>query len=374
MSWAIWITGPPGSGKSSVAQAAAALLSARGEAVSVLELDAIRQKITPQPQYTDAERDTVYRALGYMASVLVEAGVPVIVDATAHRRAWRDAARASIPRFGEVQIVCPLAICRERERARPRGYAPPGIYDRAGRPGGTVPGVDVPYEVALAPELIIDTTVEDVASAAARVVALAERLAASTVVRPRGLASWAIWITGRPGSGKTSLATRLAEALARSQVSVKVLDLASARRGIVRQPWASDAQEEIVHRALAYTAMLLTEAGVAVVLDATAPRRAWRDAAREWITHFAEVQLVCPAALCAAREQAARWALGGAARGGGAAAPDIALDYEESLHAELRLHTHAPELLNTLEEALLLARRLHRAATATITQSERTPR
>ena len=178
MSWAIWITGPPGSGKSSVARSAAVLLRSRGEPVTVLELDAIRKKITPAPQYTDAERDLVYRSLGYMAATLVDAGVPVIVDATAHRRAWRDAARAAIPRFAEVQLSCPLDVCRERERTRPRGHAPAGIYARAGRPGATVPGVDVPYEPALAADLTIDTTVDDVATAAAKVAALAGRLAA----------------------------------------------------------------------------------------------------------------------------------------------------------------------------------------------------
>jgi adenylylsulfate kinase len=177
VSWAIWITGPPGSGKSSVSRAAAALLRSRGERVTVLELDAVRKKITPVPQYTDAERDLVYRALGCMAAILVEAGVPVIVDATAHRRAWRDAARADIPRFAEVQLLCPLDVCRERERTRPRGHAPAGVYARAGRPGAKVPGVDVPYEPALAAELTIDTTKDDVATGAAKVAALAGRLA-----------------------------------------------------------------------------------------------------------------------------------------------------------------------------------------------------
>ena len=185
MSWAIWITGPPGSGKSSVARAAAALVRARGEQVTLLELDAIRRKITPTPQYTDAERDLVYRALGYMAATLVEAGVPVIVDATAHRRAWREAARTAIPRFAEVQLCCPLDVCRERERTRPRGHAPAGIYARAGRPGATVPGVDVPYEPAVAPDLKIDTTVDDVGAAAAKVATLASRLAASAAAASR---------------------------------------------------------------------------------------------------------------------------------------------------------------------------------------------
>jgi len=54
-----------------------------------------------------------------------------------------------------------------------------------------------------------------------------------------------------------------------------------------------------------------------------------------------------------------------------AEAPDIALDYEESLHPELRLHTHAPDFLSTVEDVLLLPRRLHRAAAATVTQAGR---
>jgi adenylylsulfate kinase len=186
--------------------------------------------------------------------------------------------------------------------------------------------------------------------------------------------SWALWITGRPGSGKTTLTARVSEALRRWPVTVKVLDLAEARRAIVGRAWSTEAEEELVHRALALTAKLLTEAGVVVMMDATAPRRAWRDTAREWITHFAEVQLVCPADLCAAREQGARWGLGGAHGGGGATTsrPDFAPDYEESLHAELTLHTHGPELVSTVEEVLLLARRLHRAAaSATTTGRER---
>lgn len=177
--------------------------------------------------------------------------------------------------------------------------------------------------------------------------------------------SWAIWITGRPGSGKTTLAARVVEAIRAWPATVVRLDLATARRAVVGRPWAAEAEEEIVHRTLAYTAKLLTEAGVVVVVDATAPRRAWRDTARQWITHFAEVQLVCPPDLCAAREQAARWRPS-TSRAGEAAAgePDFALDYEESLHPELTLHTHGPELMSVVEEVVLLARRLRRAAAA----------
>jgi tetratricopeptide (TPR) repeat protein len=99
----------------------------------------------------------VYRALVFIAAMLTEAGTPVIIDATAHRRLWRDLARREIPRFAEVQLIGPVDLARDRERIREPGDAPRGICACAGQPGATVPGVDVPYEPALSPELVINT-------------------------------------------------------------------------------------------------------------------------------------------------------------------------------------------------------------------------
>jgi adenylylsulfate kinase len=372
MSWAIWITGPPGSGKTVVTGAAAELLRARGMPVRVLELDAMRRQLTPEPESTDTERDLVYRALGYAAVRLTESGVSVIVDATGHRRS-RELARAAIPRFAEVQLVCPLGVCRERARAA--DHASTGIRARGGRPVATEPDMEVPYEPAFAPQLVIDTARDDVATAAAAVADLAQRLASGLPGGREREPRWAIWITGRPGSGKTTLARRVSEVLAAGRTPVKVLDLASARSAIIGREWATDTQEAFVHRTLALTTQLLTEAGVAVILDATAPRRSWRETAREWIALFAEVQLVCPPEICAERERAVRWHLG-AARSGDAGQvttmPDIALGYEESLHPDLRLHTHVPDPTTSVEEVLRLARRLEQAATSRSTKEERT--
>jgi protein-L-isoaspartate(D-aspartate) O-methyltransferase len=170
MSWAIWITGLPGSGKSVIARAVSDELRSRGVDVVVLELDAVRKVLTPQPTYSDAEREAVYRALVYTGATLVDAGTPVIFDATAHRRAWRDLARAALPAFAEIQLLCPLEVCRQREAGRPQGAAPPGIYGRATSPGARVPGVNVEYEVARFPELRIDTTLNSVKDAATTVV------------------------------------------------------------------------------------------------------------------------------------------------------------------------------------------------------------
>ena len=369
MSWVIWITGLPGSGKSVLARATAAELRAGGAPVVVLELDEIRKIVTPSPTYSDTERDVVYHALVYMAAALTESGTPVIIDATAHRRAWRELARRLVPRFAEVQLFCPLEVCRERERQRMHGNAPSRIYERAGRPGALVPGVDVPYEPSLLAELAVDTRLEVSSIAVRKIVALARQLA-----EPSGpgvgapAVGWAIWITGLPGSGKTTLAWGAAKALAARSVRVRVLELAEMRRALLGDHPESDATREIVHRALAYTAKLLTEAGVAVIVDATSPRRAWRELARDLITHFAEVQLVCPREICFERERATRWGLGPQQSEPhsfrpATDAPDIVLDYEQALCPELTLHTDIHGLRGTLEELLRLALRLHSAAT-----------
>ena len=366
MSWAIWITGLPGSGKSSLARGAAAELEALGERVVVLELDEIRKFLTPAPMYSETERELVYRALVYMATALVSVGVPTIVDATAHRRAWRDLARASIKRFAEVQLECPLEVCRERECHRREGNAPRAIYAQAGTPGAAVPGMDVPYEPALAPELVIDTATQDGRSAIRRIVDLAAQLARDGFAgAPAPGGGWAIWISGPPGSGKTTIARTVASALAEQGVPVRVLELAELRHRVLGGRVELEATREIVYRALIYTAKLLAEAGVAVIVDAAAPRRVWRELARAVIARFREVQLVCPWDICVERARAARWRLGTLALTPRVAdpaeeAPVLTLDYEPSLRPELTLYTDVQDPWSIAEEVLCFATRLHR--------------
>ena len=176
MSWAIWITGPPGSGKTTLAHGVAKGLGARGFRAKILELDLIRKLLTPHPTYSDSEREIVYRALVYMATLLTEAGVPVLIDATGHRRAWRELARERIPCFAEVQLACPLEVCRERAETRRWGYAPRDVYAQAGAPGARVPGVDVPYEGSLHPELLLDPHTTNPWTQVQEVLHLARRL------------------------------------------------------------------------------------------------------------------------------------------------------------------------------------------------------
>ena len=371
MSWSIWITDPPGGGRPIVAEAAAEILREGGMRVRLLQLDEFRMSLASDPDRSETE--LVHRALGYVAARITEAVVPVLVEATEDCWRGRELARSTIRRFAEVRLRCLRDVSREPQHAQPVNDACALMRAEPPRPRTTLDDMAVPRDPAFAPALVIDPLHSDVTIAACAVASLAKRLAAGAPERLERRLGWAIWITGRPGSGKTTVARRVVKALAADSMTVEVLDLAQARRAIVGREWATDEQDALVHRTLALIAKILTEAGVAVILDATAPRRAWRQVAREWIAHFAEVQLVCPSEICEERERATRWRLAGIRSGDGGTTtrPDITLNYEESSHPDLRLHTDIPNLMTTVEEVVRLVRRLEAALTGPTTDTER---
>jgi len=160
--FAVWFTGLPASGKSTLATSLKAQLADRGIDVAVLESDALRRIFTAQPRYDEQEREVFYRQMVYVGTLLTQHGVPVIFDATANRRRYRDTAREQIPRFIEVYVNCPLETCKARD--------PKGIYRKA-REGGadSVPGLQATYEPPEKPELIVDGGRETPETAARRV-------------------------------------------------------------------------------------------------------------------------------------------------------------------------------------------------------------
>jgi adenylylsulfate kinase len=158
--FAVWITGLPASGKSTVATSLAAALRARGIEVEVLESDALRQVFTPHPRYDEKERDEFYGQIAHLGALLSRHGIAVIFDATANLRAYRDRARQQIPRFLEVYVDTPLEVCMHRD--------PKNIY----RQGLAVPGLQAPYEPPLDPDLVIHGEQEPPESAARRIIAM----------------------------------------------------------------------------------------------------------------------------------------------------------------------------------------------------------
>lgn len=176
--FAIWLTGLPASGKSTIVAALKPQLEGIGCVVEVLESDAVRQVLTPTPTYSQAERDLFYRALTFMGARLTAHGVTVIFDATANKRAYRDFARSVIPKFIEAAIECPLELAMQRDYK--------GTYQRGQRgESSTVPGLQEPYEAPLNPEVRIDTTKLSAKEAAAKVLeAVKEIFKTDSVQRP----------------------------------------------------------------------------------------------------------------------------------------------------------------------------------------------
>lgn len=148
--FAIWLTGLPASGKTTLAEGVARALRDRGHAVQILDSDDLRDHLTPSPTYSPQEREWFHRVVAFIAKLLTQNGVNVVIAATANRRRYRRPAREGIEHFAEIYVRCSLETCMERDSK--------GIYQKAldGR-ASTVPGLQVRYEPPEDPALVVDT-------------------------------------------------------------------------------------------------------------------------------------------------------------------------------------------------------------------------
>ena len=162
--FAVWLTGLPASGKSTVAAALAQQLTARNTSTQILDSDELRRVLTPHPTYTAEERDWFYRVIVYIARLLTSNGTNVILAATANRRSHRDWAREAIPHVLEVYVACPLEVCQARD--------PKGLYRSAAHGQvANLPGLQDPYEPPLHPDVIVHTDRSSPTEAAGQIVA-----------------------------------------------------------------------------------------------------------------------------------------------------------------------------------------------------------
>lgn len=162
--WSIWLTGLPGAGKSTLARALQQRLRTLGQTAVVLDSDALRPVLAPESDYGPAARDRFYGQLVALASLLHQEETNIIIAATAHRRAYRAAARAALAPFAEVWVRCPLAVCQARD--------PKALYARAAAGAVTdLPGLQIPYEPPEHPEVTVDTDREPVEATVSRILA-----------------------------------------------------------------------------------------------------------------------------------------------------------------------------------------------------------
>ncbi len=168
----VWLTGLSGAGKSTIAEAAHAMLRAAGRASYVLDGDRVRTALCRDLGFSPEDRAENVRRLGEVGLLMADAGLLVLVAAIAPYARDRDLVRARAGRvaFVEVHVDTPLAVCESRD--------PKGLYARA-RAGTLVgfTGIDAPYETPSRPELVLSTMGTTVAEMAEALVARIELMA-----------------------------------------------------------------------------------------------------------------------------------------------------------------------------------------------------
>ncbi len=149
----IWLTGIPGSGKSTIAFKLKDTLEEMGIRVEVLDGDWVRKTINPDAGFSYDERRRHLLRVAWIARLLARNGVIVIASFVSPYRRVRDEIRRIIEEevpFVEVYVKCSLEEAIRRD--------PKGLYKKAIK--GEIKhftGISDPYEEPLNPELVLNT-------------------------------------------------------------------------------------------------------------------------------------------------------------------------------------------------------------------------
>ncbi|MEB3755332.1 MAG: adenylyl-sulfate kinase [Desulfurococcales archaeon] len=154
----VWLTGLPGSGKTTIATKVADILKKKGYRVEVLDGDWVRKTINVGAGFTKEERERHLLRVAWIARLLARNGVIVLCSFVSPYRDVRAKIRGIVEEevpFYEVWVKCTVDECIRRD--------PKGLYAKALR--GEIKhmtGIDDPYEPPENPSLIIDTVVDSI--------------------------------------------------------------------------------------------------------------------------------------------------------------------------------------------------------------------
>jgi len=111
-----------------------------------------------------------------------------------------------------------------------------------------------------------------------------------------------VWLTGLSGAGKTTIANRLRDIVAKRNVNVEVLDGDLIRTNLSQGLGFSKSDRDINIRRIGYVANLLSRNGVIVIVAAISPYRAVRDEVRASSHNLIEVYVNAPIEICESRD------------------------------------------------------------------------
>jgi adenylylsulfate kinase len=148
---AIWFTGLPSSGKSSIAHQVELKLHELGIHTLTLDGDNIRHGLCSDLGFSPEHRSENTRRIGELLKLLLSAGLVVLCAFVSPYRKDRQYIRNLLGKdYVEIFCRCPVEICAKRD--------PKGLYEKA--LAGLIPeytGVSAPYEEPKCADLILDT-------------------------------------------------------------------------------------------------------------------------------------------------------------------------------------------------------------------------
>jgi adenylyl-sulfate kinase len=160
----VWLTGLPGSGKTTLAFALEKHLIKSGHTCFVLDGDNVRHGLNRDLSFSPDDRAENIRRVAEVAKLMNEAGVIVITAFISPLQIYRTMAREIIGagRFLEIYLDTPIEVCEARD--------PKGLYKKA-RAGeiAEFTGVTSPYEPPKEPVLALNTESLSIEDALARI-------------------------------------------------------------------------------------------------------------------------------------------------------------------------------------------------------------
>ena len=146
----IWLTGLPGSGKTTIAQKLLKELKQRNLKVELFDGDEVRRNLSKGLGFSKEDRDTHNKRIIYVCKLLTRNSVNAIVSLISPYRSTRAYARQNLPKFVETYLKCSIEECIKRD--------PKGLYKKALAGEITnMTGIQDPYEEPQNPELTLDT-------------------------------------------------------------------------------------------------------------------------------------------------------------------------------------------------------------------------